>query len=184
MSKKIAEAPSLGAMRVAEVACAADVTPATIRYYARIKLLSPKRDLENGYRYFSRDDVRRVGFIRQAQSLGLTIADIKTILTAVDNGGSPCEQVRSLVTERLLRIQEQIVELRAAEARISDAIASWHKLGSPSPQDGEFCPLIEQVELATCIEPSEPRRRPRRTPMRKACRYRPQDGEMGTLSLA
>ena len=183
MSKKIAEAPSLGAMRVAEVACAADVTPATIRYYARIKLLSPKRDLENGYRYFSRDDVRRVGFIRQAQSLGLTIADIKTILTAVDNGGSPCEQVRSLVTERLLRIQEQIVELHATEARISDAIASWQKVGSSTPQDGEFCPLIERVEVASCVEPSATRRQARRKPLHGACHYRPQNGDSGGLTL-
>lgn len=184
MSKNLFETPSLGALRVAEVARTADVTPATVRYYARMKLLSPKRDPENGYRCFSRDDVRRVEFIRQAQSLGLTIADIKTILAAVDDGDSPCQQVKSLVTERLQHIQEQIVELHATEARISDAIESWRKVGSPTPQDGEFCPLIERVEVANCREPSAPRRQARRKLLHEACHCPPQDGGTGGLSFA
>lgn len=184
MSKNLFETPSLGALRVADVARAADVTPATVRYYARMKLLRPKRDPDNGYRCFSRDDVRRVEFIRQAQSLGLTIGDIKTILAAVDDGDSPCKQVKSLVTERLLHIQEQIVELHATEARISDAIATWRRVGSPTPQDGEFCPLIERVEVANCREPSAPRRQARRKLLHEACHCPPQDGETGGFSFA
>ncbi len=63
---------------VADAAKEANVTPATIRYYARTGLIHPRRDPDNGYRYFVGEDVRRITFIRQAKALGLTIKDIKT----------------------------------------------------------------------------------------------------------
>lgn len=184
MSKQFCKSPSLGALRVAEVARSADVTPATVRYYARMKLLTPRRNPDNGYRCFSQGDLRRVEFIRQAQSLGLTIADIKTILATVDDGESPCQQVKSLVTDRLLHIQQQIADLHATEARIIDAIAGWRDTGSPAPQDGEYCPLIERVDVTSCRETPTPRRQTRRKPLHEACRCPPQVDDRVGLSLA
>ena len=154
MSRQLYEVATLGALHVAEVARLAAVTPATVRYYARIKILNPKRDPENSYKCFSLSDVRRVEFIRQAQSLGLTISDIKSILATVDVGDSPCQQVKSLVSERLMRVQDQLADLQATEARISEAVAAWRTMSDSAPQEGEFCPLIEHVEVTSCGEPS------------------------------
>jgi len=133
-------------MHVAELARLADVTPATIRYYARIGLLDPGREPENDYRCFSTPDLKRVGFIRQAQALGLTIGDIKSILEAVENGDIPCHQVRSLVKQRLDSIRDRISELQATEARITRALKVWKQMEDPVPAVGEFCPLIERID--------------------------------------
>jgi MerR family transcriptional regulator, Zn(II)-responsive regulator of zntA len=92
-----------GSLQVVEVARRARVTPATVRYYARIGLLNPQRDERNGYRRFSGDDVRRLRFIRKAQTLGLTIADVRVILDRIDGGGEVCELVSSTVHTRLDR---------------------------------------------------------------------------------
>lgn len=135
----------IGALRVAELARAADVTPATVRYYSRIGLLSPRREPENGYRCFSSADRRRVMFIRRAQALGLTISDIKVILESVDQGDAPCHQVRVRVEGRLRSVQEQLAQLHETEARISQALTAWEDMEDSRPTDGELCPLIDRV---------------------------------------
>jgi len=131
---------------VAELAEMAGVSPATIRFYARTGLIHPGRTPENGYRHFSRDDLRRVQFIKRAQELGLTIADIKTIFRDIDTGHPPCEQVKALVEERLRSIRTSIAELQATERRIVRAMADWRKREATDLK-AEFCPLIERAEV-------------------------------------
>jgi len=133
---------------VAEIAERAGVSPATIRFYARTGLIHPGRTPENGYRHFSKDDLRRVRFIRRAQELGLTIADIKTIFRDIDTGHPPCEQVRTLVEQRLTAIRASIAELQATERRIERAMSNWRNPGATDSADARFCPLIEGAEDA------------------------------------
>ena len=143
----------LGTLHVADLASQTDVTPATVRYYSRIGLLHPGRDPENGYRCFSAADLRRVVFIRRAQTLGLTIGDIKAILETVDHGEAPCHQVKSLVRHRLASIRARIAELRATEQRITKALMLWSYLGDQIRDKGELCPLIERAGMLNGNEP-------------------------------
>lgn len=131
---------------VADLAKEANVTPATIRYYARTGLIHPRRDPDNGYRCFVGEDVRRIAFIRQAKALGLTINDIKTILDATDRGEECFVEVKSIVERRLAQIRNRITELEANEARISRAISSWEQIEVQTPVNGGLYPLIEQLD--------------------------------------
>lgn len=131
-------------LHVGTLAEQANVTPATVRYYSRIGLLSPKREHDNGYRCYSSADLERLEFIRQAQSLGLTISDIKAVLKTVDYGDSPCGQVRKLVQIRLRKTREKIAELHVIEAHILEVTQSWNESGD-SLSGGAFCPLIAQA---------------------------------------
>lgn len=141
-----AESKPIGSLHVADLARLAGVTPATVRYYSRIGLLSPSREPENGYRCFSAQDTRRVMFIRRAQSLGLTISDIKTLLECIDQGEVPCHRVRALVENRLRSVQDQLEQLKETEARISQALTSWQDMADEVPAEGELCPLIDRVD--------------------------------------
>ncbi len=133
-----------GALHVADVARRAEVTPATVRYYARIGLLNPGRDDQNGYRRFRHDDLHRLQFIRKAQALGLTIADIRSILERIDDRQPVCDQVVSLLRARLEGVRQAQVELEATEARIERVLSQYSS--SINPGSG-YCPLIEQAEL-------------------------------------
>jgi len=133
-------------LHVSELARESGVTPATVRYYARIGLLSSDREPGNGYRRFSLSDRHRLTFIRQAQALGLTIGDIRTLLDTIDHGKPPCSQVRALVTKRLARIERQIEELGQVAGHMRHALAAWDRSRDPSPSDGEYCPLIERLD--------------------------------------
>lgn len=153
---------AIGSLHVAELARESDVTPATVRYYSRVGLLSPGREPDNGYRCFSAADVHRVVFIRQAQALGLTIGDIKTVLETVDHGGVPCHQVRSLVEQRLVGVREKLAELQATEARIRQAIDAWEEMHDEPATNGELCPLVEQLDVCESKVPISARQRKRK----------------------
>jgi DNA-binding transcriptional MerR regulator len=84
-------------IRFGNIVMTVAVTPATVRYYSRIGLLSQNREPENGYRCFTVIDLKRVEFVRQAQKLGLKIGDIKSILDTAEHGEILCGQVRTLV---------------------------------------------------------------------------------------
>ena len=133
-------------LHVADLAKEAGVTPATIRYYSRAGLLHAQRDPNNDYRYFSPADVNRVHFIRQAQDLGLKIADIKAIFDSVAQGKAPCGKVETLVRKRLDAITRQIEELRATKQRVAAAINEWEENGEIATKNARFCPLIEELD--------------------------------------
>jgi len=76
-------------MRVKDIARAAGVTPDTVRFYSREKLLAPSRDPANNYQHFSSDDLRRLRFARKARQLGFSLPEIRDILNQADNEHSP-----------------------------------------------------------------------------------------------
>jgi len=134
-----------GILRVAELARLARVTPATVRYYSRIGLLSPGREPDNGYRSYAPSDTRRVNFIRRAQALGLAIDDIRAILAMIDEGEEPCGRVRSLVESRLASVRREIKQLEALEQRIAGALMAWEEMETADWPSDDLCPLIEAV---------------------------------------
>lgn len=141
-------APRLGPLQVADLARRADVTPATVRYYARIGLLHPVRDAANGYRRFSVSDLRRVRFIRKAQSLGLSIGDIRAVLERLEDGDPVCDLVVRLVRDRLENVRQQLAELEATEARIVSALERWSAVPEPPGIGAAVCPLIESIDMS------------------------------------
>jgi DNA-binding transcriptional MerR regulator len=134
---------AVGTLRVADLARRAEVTPATVRYYARIGLLNPGRDTQNGYRRFTGDDLHRVGFIRKAQGVGLTIGDIRAILDAIERGLSTSDLVVELVRNRHDEIRRQLAALESTEARMANALAEWSAIARRADTSGELCPMIE-----------------------------------------
>ena len=139
------EAHTCDGLHVADLAKEAGVTPATIRFYSRTGLLHAQRDPNNDYRYFSPTDVERVQFIRQAQALGLKIADIKAIFDSVEQGEMPCAKVETRVRKRLDAITRQIEDLRVTKQRIAAAIIKWEENGEIAADNARFCPLIEML---------------------------------------
>jgi len=82
----------------------------TIRYYEDIGFVKPRRK-ESGYRQFDERQIKKLAFIRQARSLGFSVAECRELL-ALRNGqqvGSPHD---GTTTETFLaRIEEKVVQL-------------------------------------------------------------------------
>jgi DNA-binding transcriptional MerR regulator len=68
------------ALRIGELASAANVTTDAVRYYERLKILPRRGRTRAGYRLYSEEDVERLRFIKEARSLGLSLDEVKELL--------------------------------------------------------------------------------------------------------
>ncbi|MNX83388.1 Mercuric resistance operon regulatory protein [compost metagenome] len=96
---------------IGDLAKRVGVNPKTIRYYESLGLLSEPRRSESGYRLYAEDDAERMRFILGAKALGLSLQDIKDIVTAWGAGQTPCDHVSNLLDARLLDLDRRIAEL-------------------------------------------------------------------------
>jgi len=132
-------------LTVAAVATAAGVPPHIVRYYTRIGLLKPDRDPDNGYRMFNIGHIKRLCFVRQAQSLGFTLADIRLILHDAERGETPCPRVRDIMHLRIDEHRCQIRTQQALQRRMEHAMRAWKRLPDAIPTGDSVCYLIESV---------------------------------------
>lgn len=130
-------------MRVQELAARAGVSGHAVRYYHRLGLLAPTRDPENRYRRFDEAAVRRLHFIRRAQGLGFSLAEVKEILAMSHDGASPCPTVREIVRRRIVENAARIRELEALQARLERVERRWARLPDRVPDGHAVCHLIE-----------------------------------------
>jgi DNA-binding transcriptional MerR regulator len=104
-----------GDMRIGELAAATGLTSKTLRFYEEAGLLPDPPRTNAGYRDYPGTAARRLGFIRDAQAAGFSLAEIRGILVIHDSGDPPCQHVAVLIDEHLVQVRRRIAELRAAE---------------------------------------------------------------------
>src|SRR5688500_19016595 len=97
----------------------------TVRYYTRIGLLNPSRDLRNGYKIYKQSDKERLQFIAAAKELGFTLAEIEEILDHAAHNNSPCPMVREVVEKRIVENKAKIREMQRLQKRLEKAAEVW-----------------------------------------------------------
>lgn len=100
-------------MTIAGLARAGGVGVETVRYYQRRGLLGvPERGIDSGIRRYGSDDVRKLRFIRSAQSAGFTLEEIASLveMDAVADRGP----ARALALQRIEALDAKIAELTEA----------------------------------------------------------------------
>lgn len=130
-------------MKISQIAREAGVTQDTVRHYVALGLLKPERNPGNGYQVFSASDRHRLGFIREARSLGFRLDDIRKMFVDAANADSPCPRVRAMMAERIAETRRRIAELSALCERMEQAMADWEGMPDAVPNGREVCRLIE-----------------------------------------
>ncbi len=87
-------------MTIGEAARRAAVNARTLRYYERIGVLVPSARTSARYRLYTSGDLARLRFIRRAQRLGLSLAEIAAVLAVCDAGRAPCRHVQPCAQPR------------------------------------------------------------------------------------
>lgn len=126
-----------------------------VRYYARIGLIQPTAQRQNGYRLFASHDAARLRFIRMAKLLGFTLNEIKQITQHADREESPCEDVRSIIQDRILENRARINEMTKMQTRMELALEQWKLMPDGVPDGSSVCHLIESFDGGDDIETSE-----------------------------
>ena len=131
----------------------------TLHYYEREGLIPPPRRAQNGYRIYDAPLVERIRFVRKAQSLGLSLDDVKEIFELADRGACPCGHVHTALTARLKEVDDRLRELRGFRSELAALVQRAGRIGAQSARStsasrsgaGTVC---EIVESASTTEPS------------------------------
>ncbi len=100
-------------MRISELAGQTGTTTKTLRFYEDAGLLPKPTRTPNGYRTYDNSAVTRIQFIKAGQGVGLTLAEIRNLLTIRDDGRAPCRAAIELLDSQLDDITRRIRALRA-----------------------------------------------------------------------
>ena len=99
-------------MRIGEAADAVGINPKTIRYYEDIGLLPVPERTPAGYRDYTAVDVDRLVFVKSAQRLGFSLAEVAEILAFRERGQPPCAYVLDVLSRQVGDLDRRITELR------------------------------------------------------------------------
>jgi MerR family transcriptional regulator, mercuric resistance operon regulatory protein len=123
---------------IARLAAAAGVHVETIRYYQRLRLMpEPSRPL-GGIRRHTESDADRLRFIKRAQAMGFTLAEVGSLLTLQDRRS--CHATRELAASKLRLVDARIRELRGLRKELAGLIADC----DANTQDAK-CPVIQRL---------------------------------------
>ena len=126
-----------GTLKIGELAARCGVSPDTIRFYEREKLLPRPRRTASRYRVYGEEDEDRVSFIRQAQVIGLTLENIRELVRERQlHTPGECQHVAQLLRERIEVLDRKIAELRSFRRRLADNLARCESV------DTAACPVI------------------------------------------
>lgn len=116
-------------MKISEIADFFGVSAKAMRLYEQKEIIKPcKVDPENGYRYYSADQVKQLNALLELQELGFTLNEIKDIMT----GGINTEKLKDALATKKIEWEQRKSEIdRKIEAieNIEDRIAA--KKGEP-----------------------------------------------------
>jgi DNA-binding transcriptional MerR regulator len=131
-------------LKIGELAKATALTAKTIRYYELLGLLQEPARTESGYRIYGKRDMERLKFIRKAKGLGLSLTEIKDILSLHDQNRLPCIHVLALLDKKLEEIDTALRELQVFRAELLRLRQESAKQMEDLPGKGAICGIIER----------------------------------------
>jgi MerR family transcriptional regulator, mercuric resistance operon regulatory protein len=126
--------------RISELADKCGVNKETIRYYERKGLLQEPSRTKAGYRIYTEEIAKRIGFIKRMQEIGFSLNEIYKLLGVVDQDAVRCEDMFEFVTQKETEVKQKIQDLKRVERMLQDL-----KSRCPDEKDLQDCPIIETL---------------------------------------
>lgn len=128
-------------LTIGRLAKQAGVNLETVRYYERRGLLRTPPRSAAGYRLFPKDAPRRLKFIRRAQELGFSLAEIRDLLSLRGSSTAQCSDVRQRTEAKIADVEAKIQALDLIKRTLQ-------KLASACPAHGPVseCPILDSFD--------------------------------------
>ncbi len=143
---------------IGQLARAAGVPTSTVRFYERSRLLRPDGRTDGNYRVYSPASLERLRFIRAAQSNGFALEDIAALLSFRDGTTAPCQEVQTLIEERLTDLDRRVEQLRHVQVILRTSL----RMCRGGRRSGR-CQVIDRLKVASSSAATRGLRRPRST---------------------
>ena len=138
-------------LRIGDVSKQSGVGIEALRFYEKQGLLTHASRTQSGYRLYGEDVLERLEFIKRAQVLGFSLAEIAHIIKEKESGINPCFEVREIVRSRLQELDERMKEMRRYRKELAAALQDWDEAREKA---GEVCGLIESTTISQALPKS------------------------------
>lgn len=135
---------------ISQVAEKVGLSAKTIRYYESCEIIKPLPRQDNTYRRFTERDVERLMLIKRARNLGLSLSEIKNIVSeCIDKG---CVEARQYVADNvpsyIAKVETQIADLELLKRQLQYMKSHYKEHGQVWQHRTETCcqiiPLREE----------------------------------------
>jgi uncharacterized protein YjbI with pentapeptide repeats len=133
------------------------ITPQAIRYYERLGLLEKPPRNEAGYRIYSSTANKRLQLIRNAQTFGLSLTQIKELINSEKKEENLALLFQQMVGEYLTELEEKIAyletqkkELNKRNELLNKALNTDQKITIITTDD--LIKLLDQIETESLLD--------------------------------
>ncbi|MGG7575086.1 MerR family transcriptional regulator [Streptomyces sirii] len=121
-------------MRIGELAAQTGMTRDTIRFYEKVGLIAGRR-LANGYRDFPPEAVAWLHYVRTAQSLGFSLAEIARQGEELRDAPDAAEALSALFEDKIQIVDARMAELAALRAELTARVGTGCPLRPTDPDE-------------------------------------------------
>lgn len=137
------------AFQIGELAKRSELSIDAIRFYERRKLLPTPIRTTGHFRLYTENDLERLRFIRQMQTLGFSLKEITGLAQLRSDKDHACEPVREFLRTKLAEVAVKIRELQQVQAELRADLrkcnqALKHRRGKKAC----VCPVLEGAEAS------------------------------------
>ena len=120
-------------MQIGTLSARTGLSRDSLRFYEKRGLLQARR-AANGYRDYPEEAVQWLGYVRTAQQLGFTLAEIAADLPRLAAGDAAAPALRATLARKLADIDGRIAALQGLRTELASRLAE-------TPENGMDCPL-------------------------------------------
>lgn len=128
----------MNSIGIGALARRAGVRTDTVRYYERSGLLAPMIRLASGYRRYGEVELARLRFIRRAQALGFSLAEVRELLAL--SGRRDVARVKRAAQRKLADVERRIAELERVRRGLATLIGAC-----PGHGRAADCPILNAL---------------------------------------
>jgi len=111
-----------------------------IRHYEEAGLLKKAHRTDAGYRLYNSQQLQQLTFIKQARTLGFSIAQVSSLLDLWRNPQRSSKEVKQLAEQHLDEIKQKVVELQQMQKVLQQLADSC--CGDDQPQ----CAILDGLQ--------------------------------------
>lgn len=109
---------------IKEFAARTGISPFTLRYYEKEKLLTPNR-ANNGWRYYTEKDITWILFVKRLKDTGMPIRQIREYARLRALGNATLQQRMEMLREHHKFVLEQLANWQDNLSNLEDKIAYY-----------------------------------------------------------
>lgn len=106
-------------MNISQLAKVVGVSTDTVRYYEKQGLISAPERQANGYRRYTEAHAGLLRFVRGAQALGFSLAEIQTILPQVTQGTFGRTEIEEKLQAKIAQIDGHMAQLKTLKKELT-----------------------------------------------------------------